>query len=72
MTDKELTIRETIRRLRENIASQILVVESLSALLPKGKKEKPTGYFTDPYGKKQYYKTKRHDNKLKLITGKEA
>jgi len=72
MTERELTIRETIRRLRENIASQILAVESLSALLPKQKKEKPTGYFTDPYGKKQFYKTKRHDNKHKLITGKEA
>jgi hypothetical protein len=72
MTERELTIRETIRRLRENIASQILVVESLSALLPKGKKEKPTGYFTDPYGKKQFYKTGKRNSKLKLITGKEA
>jgi len=63
MTDKELTIRETIRKMRENIASQILVVESLSALLPRQKKEKPTGYFTDPYGERQYYKFAKIEKK---------
>lgn len=72
MTEKEIAIQQAVRKLRESIASQMLLAESLSALLPKRKKEKSNGYYTDPFGKRQYYNKKaerQHEkDKFKLIT----
>ena len=72
MTDNEKTIiNEAIRRNREIASQAILQIESLSALLPRQKKEKPEGYYTDPFGKRQYYDSaakKRHERERRKLT----
>lgn len=65
----QMIINDAIRKLRENVTSGMLLIEALSAILPRQKKEKPRGYITAPDGEKLWFdKTakRRHERNKKL------